>query len=206
MAVTDDEDLAVLMRSLCNHGRDPVYLAIEDGLEASGEDLRAVMEGRFRFVRPGASYRITELEAALGVAQLERSAGLLAARAGNAAFLTAGLRDLGEAGLLQLPSAPPGTDRVFMFYPLVVTAEDVDRDEVTFFLEQRGIETRPLMPLVSQPVYAGLFAGTGLPVARWLNERAFCIGCHPGLSRADLEYMIDALRSCLAGADGSPAS
>ncbi len=209
VAVTDDEDLAVIMRSLCNHGRDPVYLAIDDGLGVSGQDLRAVIEGRFRFVRPGASYRITELEAAIGVAQLERRAGLLAARARNAAALTQGLRDLEDAGLVQLPSAPPRTDHVFMFYPLVMTADDMRGGDVAFFLEQRGIETRPLMPLVGQPVYADLFAGAGspLPVARWLDERAFCIGCHPGLGQEDVEYMTDALRSCLTSMDGtrSPA-
>lgn len=55
---------------------------------------------------PETGYRITELEAAIGVAQLERRAELVAARARNAEVLAEGLNGLQQEGLLQLPSAP----------------------------------------------------------------------------------------------------
>ena len=65
------------------------------------------------------------------------------------------------------------------------------------YLEKRGIETRMLTPLISQPVYAGradVLAGD-FPVARYLNGHAFYIGCHQGLGEREISYMCGTIRS-----------
>ncbi|PIR15079.1 MAG: aminotransferase DegT, partial [Elusimicrobia bacterium CG11_big_fil_rev_8_21_14_0_20_64_6] len=71
LATTSDPDLCVRLRSLMNHGRDSIYLSIDDDKAATGKKLHEIVSKRFQFVSVGHSYRATELEAALGLAQLE---------------------------------------------------------------------------------------------------------------------------------------
>ena len=62
-------------------------------------------------------------------------------------------------------------------------------------LEERGIETRYVLPLINQPVYRKLFGNLDAeyPVAARLNERAFYVGSHPGMTDADARFIVDAL-------------
>jgi dTDP-4-amino-4,6-dideoxygalactose transaminase len=193
LAVTSDPDLAVLMKSLFNHGRDSIYIHIDDDQGVSGERLFDVVSRRFRFVHVGYSYRATELEGALGLGELARADRMLAARARNAKFLTRGLADLQREGLLQLPKTRPDSQHAFMFFPVVVTEKGGERDRLVFFLEERGIETRYLLPLINQPVYLEAFGELEpkFPVAASLNRTAFYIGCHPFLTRSELAYVVE---------------
>ncbi len=186
---TSDPELAVLMRSLCNHGRDAIYISIDDDDKLSGAQLRTVMDKRFSFERLGYSFRPTELEGALACAQFERKEEMMARRAHNAQLLSAGLSDL--ADYLQLPTIPSDRTHSFMFYPLVCKGH-VDRDQLTLFLEEHGIETRHLLPLINQPIYRKLFGNldSKYPVAARLNAKAFYIGAHPHLTDADLRHVI----------------
>src|SRR5207249_5320991 len=70
-ATTNDPKLAVRLRSLMNHGRDSIYFQIDDDKGLKGAKLREVVARRFSFVSVGHSFRATEFEAALGLAQLE---------------------------------------------------------------------------------------------------------------------------------------
>ncbi len=189
LATTNDPKLAVRLKSLMNHGRDQVYLHIDDDKGKRGAALFDVVAKRFRFVSLGHSFRATEFEAALGLAQLEEKAKIIKARKATAARLTAGLADLSEH--LQLPVVPEGREHMFMLYPLVVRSGE--KTPVVNFLEERGVETRDLLPLLNQPLYKRLF-GERLedeyPVARRLNRSAFYIGCHQYLTRADVDYVL----------------
>lgn len=194
LATTNDPALAVRLKSLMNHGRDSVYLHIDDDKGKRGAALYDLVAKRFRFVSVGHSFRATEFEAALGLAQLEQKAGIIKARKANAAYLTEGLSDLRD--VLQLPTAPEGREHMYMLYPLV--ARSGDKSALVNFLEDRGIETRDLLPLVNQPVYRKLFGEdleSGYPVARRLNRAAFYIGCHNYLTRADLDYVLEAIHA-----------
>ena len=71
-AITRDPQLAVILKSLMNHGRDAIYLNIDDDQNKTGEKLYEIVAGRFRFVRLGHSFRATEMEAAIGLGQLSR--------------------------------------------------------------------------------------------------------------------------------------
>jgi perosamine synthetase len=147
---------------------------------------------RFSFVRLGHSFRATEMEAALGLAQLEEREQAQARRTTIARRYDAGLTDLG--GQLQLPAVRPDAEHAYMFYP-IVTQPGVSRDRLVEFLEDRGIETRYLLPLINQPVYLKLFGDLNkqYPVAARLNRDAFYIGCHAGLTEQDVEYVIDCM-------------
>ena len=154
LSITDDGDLHVIMRSIMNHGRDSIYLRIDNAQCLEGEQLHEVASRRFSFVRFGHSFRATEMEAALGVAQLDDRHQNQLRRAEIARRYSAGWEELSQ--WLQLPSVRPHTEHAFMFYPIVVR-DGVSRERVVDFLEDRGIEARPLLPLINQPVYKSLF-------------------------------------------------
>ena len=191
-AVTNDKSLATLMKSLMNHGRDHIYLSIDDDDTRDSEQLKQIVARRFSFVHLGYSYRATEMEAALGVGELARHDQIVQRRQENARYLTTCLRDLEE--FLQLPGPRKDTEHAYMMYPLVVKGA-VDREDLLLHLEKAGIETRYLMPLINQPLYRKLFGDLEprYPVAARLNQCGFAIGCHQGLRRADLDYVSDVL-------------
>ncbi len=191
LAMTNDDGLAVVMRSLINHGRDSIYVKMEDSNKATAEERKMVMERRFSFVRLGYSFRATELEAAIGCAQFERWKDIIAARQANAAVLSKELAQYSDR--LQLPIVPKGRDHVFMMYPIVVRPNaGFSREDITHFLEENGIETRQMVPLLNQPVYRKIFGEKfedGYPVAKWVNSSGFYIGTHQKLGASDMEFV-----------------
>src|SRR5262245_15266608 len=193
LCVTDDPEYWVMLRSLMNHGRDAIYTRIDDDRGLTGDQLFTVASRRFWFERPGFSFRVTELEAALGLAQLEERAANHARRERIVARFMEGLAGLQT--YLQLPAARPDTEHARMFFPIVVRDRMVSRDRIVQHLEDHAIETRFLLPLINQPLYRRMFGNLDAryPVAAHLNEHAFYIGCHPEMADDDVEYVIDCI-------------
>jgi perosamine synthetase len=189
LATTNDPELAVHLKSLMNHGRDSIYLSIDDDANCSGDKLFEIAARRFRFVSVGHSFRCTELEAAIGLAQLENKDAIVTRRKAVAAAYSNKLAGL--SNWLQLPSVPEDRDHVFMLYPLVV--RDGNKRPLINFLESNGIETRDLLPLLNQPIYQKLFGDLEpeYPVSRWLNQGGFYIGCHQYIDDAAIQYVTD---------------
>ncbi len=188
-AATNDPELAVLIKSLFNHGRDSIYLSMDDDKVKDPKKLFNIVSKRFSFDHVGYSYRATELEAAIGYGQIKRHKQMIKKRKKNAAYLTKGLEPLEK--FLQLPKIRKDTEHAFMFYPIVVK-DPVDRNDLVNFLEKNLIETRYLLPLLNQPVYKKLFGDIEYkyPVSEKLNKNAFYIGCHMGITQKELDYMI----------------
>lgn len=188
---TSDKELAIMLRSLMNHGRDSIYISIDDDSTTDKKELEEIVSRRFKFIRLGHSFRVTELEAALGVSQLKRRDAIISKRKYIAEKYRKGLTDLHEHMYFQ--ATPDDRDNVFMLFGIVLKHED-KRDLINY-LEEHGIETRDLLPLVNQPIYQKLFGNDledGYPVAKMLNKSAFYIGCHQYLSDADIDYVIKA--------------
>jgi len=139
----------------------------------------------------GHSHRITEMEGALGVAQLAFLKKNLKLRAQNAAQLLKALSPYQE--YLQLPERPKHAEHAFMMFPIVVKSDAIDVKDLTAHLEKWNIETRPIFPLVDQPVYRQLFGDIlhHYPVAENLNKNGFFIGCHVELGKNDISYIAD---------------
>ncbi|MFN0149374.1 MAG: DegT/DnrJ/EryC1/StrS family aminotransferase [bacterium] len=199
LCTTSDSELIVMLKSLMNHGRDSIYIRMDDDQGATGADLFRIADRRFSFVRLGHSFRCTEMEAALGIAELEQADANVARRREIAARLTAGLDDLRDR--LQLPGIRAESEHTFMFYPIVLIGKDARRDDLIRFLEERGVETRYLLPLINQPVYREMFGNLDaeFPVAARLNERAFYIGSHPGITNEEVDYVIAAFHEFFGG-------
>jgi len=192
---TNDHELAVILRSLINHGRDSIYVCIDDDDDVRGRKFDRIIKKRFSFVRVGYSDRITELNSAIGLAQLERELDKsIQARRRNAGVLNKLLAPL--ADILQRPQIRPGSDHSFMVYPIVLK-QGVHKVQLVQYLERKGIETRDLMPLINQPIYRKLFGlrPKEFPVSKWLIESGFYVGCHNDLNLSDLSYSASTIRA-----------
>lgn len=190
IATTSNIVLAARMRSLVNHGRDGIYLSIDDDDDLGRRQLHEVIERRFSFDSIGHSFRITELEAALGLAQLDTMDEVIAKRRANAIYLTDALGGL--ADFIQLPETRPGCEHAWMMYPIVL--RDEPKWDLCNYLENHGIETREMLPLIHQPCYRGMWNPAHYPVADWIDQCGLYFGVHQDLEHSDLDHIADTIR------------
>ena len=188
---TNNPDYMIKMRSLLNHGRDSIYISIDDDKDKSGEELHTIIERRFKFISVGHSFRVTEMESALGLAQLAEWEPMIAKRRQNAAVLGEALKPFDNH--LQMPAIRPGSEHSFMMYPLVLRQDS--KRELVNFLEDNGVETRDMLPLTNQPVYRKVtgWREEDYPVARHINDSGFYVGCHQDLKQGELDYIADCI-------------
>lgn len=190
LAVTKDEKAAEILRSIANHGRDSIYISIDDDKDIDGAGFQEVIRRRFRFVRRGFSFRATEMEAALGLGQLHRLPRMIALRQKNAKRLIELLKPLEK--WLQLPWYDAAKqEHAFMMFPIVVRKDaGFDKWDLVQHLESWNVETRDMLPLINQPVYASMkIRQEDYPVADWVNRCGFYIGCHQGFHEEQLDYI-----------------
>jgi CDP-6-deoxy-D-xylo-4-hexulose-3-dehydrase len=150
---------------------------------------------------------MTDMQASVGVTQLDHLGGFITARKRNFAALKAGLADLQD--FLLLPEATPNSDPAWFGFPITVKPDaPFTRNELTRCLEDARIGTRLLFGgnLVRQPYMAGRnfrIAGD-LTVADTIMERTFWIGVYPGLGPDHIAYMLDTVHTfCRARAAAS---
>ncbi len=179
VAVTDDPALAEVMRSLRNQGRDT------DGTW-------------LRHVRLGYNYRLDEMSAAVGVAQLERRADLHAGRNRVAAAYE---RELGGRDWVRLPRAGAG-EVVDWFVYVVRLAPEIDRDRVIGRLAERGVPARPYFtPLHLQPFYRTTFGWKpgDFPVAERVAASTLALPFSSRHTDEEVRYVAGALAEAAVG-------
>ena len=159
---------------------------------------------KYSYSRIGYNLKLTDMQAAIGVAQLKKLDDFVARRRENFAFLHAALQPL--ADVLILPEATPGSDPSWFGFPITVRdGVGVTRNAVTARLEARGIKTRLLFGgnLTRQPAYASVpFRVVGdLKNADTIMNDTFWVGIFPGLDRQRLQYLADELRKATRSGD-----
>ena len=145
MITTNDGALADRLVRLRNHGMDPAR--------------------RYWHEEPGFNYRMTNIQAALGLAQLEQIDGFMARRAACAAAYQQGLADID--GLTQ-PTEASWANSIFWLYSVLLDESvlDFEPTDLASRLKRRGVETRPIFPpLHRQPAFRGAHAAEAFPVA-----------------------------------------
>ena len=173
MLVTDDDDVAERARYLSTQAKDdPV------------ECIHAAV---------GYNYRLTNVQAAIGCAQLERLEQFVAAKRRIAARYAEAL-----AGLpgIEPMSEAPWAQATYWMYTILVDASLYGRGsrELQRALAAEGIQTRPLwQPLHLSPAHRGSFA-RACPVAQHVCDGALSLPCSTGLAEDDQERVIAALR------------
>lgn len=171
---TDDGAIARRLRRLRNHG-----------LEDSG--------GASRVIEPGLNYRLTEIQAAIGIAQMERLDEFLEIRRSIAGWYG---KALGRFADLTPPRQDSkAEDHTFQSF-VVLLDPKFSRDAVMSSLRQRGVETAIGTYSVSaQPHYARYRARA--PNSRTAYARAFSLPMHARLTESDLETVVEALGQAL---------
>jgi perosamine synthetase len=151
----------------------------------------------FHHVRLGFNYRITDLQAALGIAQLEKLDRMLAMRSDAAARYTELLA--GVDGV-ETPHPDDGEHTRSWFVYVVKVAPGVDRDAVIERLAAQGVEAGLYVPAVHLQPYLRKrygFAEGMCPVAEDACSRTLALPFFPQLERADQELVVEALREAL---------
>lgn len=191
---TDNPLYMEILRSLVAHGRACTCerCIASDGKQVCTKRMQTDIDRRFMFVRIGYSYRVGEIEGALGLAQLERKNEIMDKRHRNAEYLIRNLEKYED--FIQLPRHPRNIEHTYMMFPVVVKEKlKVGRNQFILFLENSNIETRPMLPLLNQPVYKKLFGSIekDYPVAEYIDNNGFYIGCHHGMDKDELDYIIE---------------
>ena len=193
LSLTDDPELAAIMRSLVNHG-----LAIENLNPTDNFQPRPMTGRRFEFTHVGHSFRITEFEAALGLAQLETYEEMLDVRRRNAKHLIAGLEGVNKhhGSPLVLPKTREDNYRnhAWMMFPIVLEMNGgfVDKTPLVQYLNEAGIETRDMPSMIAQPAYPEIDREQ-FPISNWIARSGFYVGCHQELTPEDMQYVIDTI-------------
>ncbi|MGD0469014.1 MAG: lipopolysaccharide biosynthesis protein RfbH [Terriglobales bacterium] len=151
---------------------------------------------KYIYSHVGYNLKATDMQAAVGVAQLKKLPAFIEARKRNFAYLKAGLKDVEEQFVL--PEATPNSDPSWFGFPLLVReTAPFSRNALIEFLNGRKIGTRQLFGgnLVRQPAYADLnyrVVGDLRTSDRVMNQ-AFWIGVYPGLTQPMLDYVLETM-------------
>ncbi|MEI6472775.1 MAG: lipopolysaccharide biosynthesis protein RfbH [Holophagaceae bacterium] len=165
-------------------------------------DLPQGYDHKYIYSHLGYNLKITDMQAACGLAQLDRLEGFVAARRANFAFLKARLASCEEH--LILPEATAGSDPSWFGFLLSLRAGSrFQRLDLLNFLNERRIGTRLLFAgnLTRQPYMAGrTFRTVGdLATTDFVMNQTFWIGVYPGLSEEMLEYAAASLEDFFRG-------
>ncbi|NNE36911.1 MAG: lipopolysaccharide biosynthesis protein RfbH [Gammaproteobacteria bacterium] len=146
----------------------------------------------------GYNLKITDMQAAIGLAQLKRIDSFHKQRKENFSTLETGLADLQE--FLVLPRATEGSEPSWFGFPITIHEDaPFDRNEIVRFLEKNQIATRNLFAgnLVKQPYMLG--RNYRVPAELENTDRimtsTFWIGVYPGLNDLHMDYIIDCFHS-----------
>lgn len=169
MVVTSDDAIAARVRHLCRQATDTsVHQYYHDAV--------------------GYNYRMTNLQAAVGLGQLEAMPTFMKRRHEVIAYYREKLRHLEMQ-----TSAPGGIESAWMFAVLLPSESPVSN--VRTYLDARDIETRPtFLPLPSLPMYT---SERTFPVADAIARRGLCLPTHVGLSDANLSWVVACLNEAV---------
>jgi len=174
MVTTNDDDLAARLRLLRGQGMDP--------------------KRRYWFPVIGYNYRMTNIQAAIGLGQLEHIGAAIEGRAKLARMYNEALASLSDH--LILPTEDSWAAPVYWMYNIFLReGDETTRDALMLKLQEAGIETRPVFyPMHVLPPYK---EDAVYPVADGWAGRGINLPTHLGLSVDDVQYIADALRQLL---------
>ena len=142
------------------------------------------------YVTLGHNFRMSNIVAALGIAQLEKVDKLIAMRREKAALLTAKLQS--DVSAVIPPNPPSGYDHVYQMY----TVEAPQRDDLMRFLAGKGIASK----VYFEPVHLTHFyrhilkyADT-LPITEEVAQRVITLPMYPSLGNEDIDFMVDEIK------------
>ncbi|MHA1575684.1 MAG: lipopolysaccharide biosynthesis protein RfbH [Alphaproteobacteria bacterium] len=204
--ITDDEDLARIARSFRDWGRDCYCTGGESNTcgKRFSQQFGTLPHGydhKYVYSHIGYNLKVTEMQAAIGCAQLEKLPDFIAKRKENFDKIMEFLKPYEDK--LILPKATPKSDPSWFDF-LITVREDAgfSRNELTGFLEENLIETRNLFcgNLLRQPAYQDIphkVVGNLSNTDKIMNQ-TFFIGVYPGINDEQLKYISDKFKEFFA--------
>jgi CDP-6-deoxy-D-xylo-4-hexulose-3-dehydrase len=166
-------------------------------------DLPFGYDHKYAYSNVGYNLKVTDMQASIGLAQMDKLDDFVAARRTNFKRLWDGLSHLQDT--LLLPEATPNSDPSWFGFPIAVKdGAPFERKTIVQFLEANNVATRQLFAgnIVRQPAYVDVEHRQigDLKNSDFVMNRVFWIGLYPGLGEAEIGYMVDiideAVRTC----------
>ena len=206
---TNNPLLFKISRSMRDWGRDCVCPSGHDGVcghrfDRQYGELPFGYDHKYVYSHFGYNLKATDMQAAVGCAQLQKFPGFVARRRHNFARLKAAL--LPVADKLILPEACPGSDPSWFGF-LMTCREGVEREKVVSYIEKHGVQTRMLFSgnMVKHPCFDEMRkSGQGyrvvgdLSVTDTVMTRTFWVGVYPGMSDDMIDYMAKVIREAVS--------
>ncbi len=174
MVVTNDEEITEKARLLKN--------------------LAHSKEKRFLHTTIAFNYRMTNIQAAIGLAQFEQIDHFVEARRRNACLYNNRLKDIPG---VRLPPEKEWVKNVYWMYCILIEDRfSISRNELMIKLREKGIDTRTFfIPMHQQPAFLnmGLFKGEGYPVAEDLSREGLYLPSGSGLTEEQIKQVCDAI-------------
>ncbi|MGA7800318.1 MAG: DegT/DnrJ/EryC1/StrS family aminotransferase, partial [Gammaproteobacteria bacterium] len=200
---TNSQELKVIAESFRDWGRD-CYCAPGKS-DTCGKrfaqqlgDLPYGYDHKYTYSHLGYNLKITDMQAACGLAQLGRVADFITARRHNFAYLRERLKSC--SSFLVLPEATPNSDPSWFGFPITLRAEaETTRTDLLRYLSQRRIDTRLLFAgnIIRQPYFKGCpyrISG-GLEETDSIMLNSFWVGVYPALDTSMLDYVAQCLET-----------
>lgn len=201
---TNDPLLHRIIRSLRDWGRDCVCASGRDNMcghrfDRQYGELPLGYDHKYVYSHFGYNLKVTDLQAAVGCAQLEKLPAFIERRRENFAYLSERLQEVSDK--LILPEACVAS-RPSWFGFMITCGETVDKNGLVQYLEKNGIQTRMLFAgnLTKQPCFDEMReSGQGYRIVGELRntdrimEKAFWIGVYPGMTKDMLDFMANCI-------------
>ena len=173
MCVTNNKRLAEKMKLLRDHGMNP--------------------NKRYWYDFVGYNYRMTNVQAAIGCAQLEKIASLIEKKGEIAKWYREGFANLENDRLIKLSPEMPWAKSTYWMFSILIEADrfGLTRDQIIEFLQSRGIETRPLFyPIHSMPPYK---VDESFPVAEELSSKGINLPSGASLHQEEITWITEVI-------------
>ncbi|MCK4338159.1 MAG: aminotransferase class I/II-fold pyridoxal phosphate-dependent enzyme [Candidatus Aminicenantes bacterium] len=162
------------------------------------KNLAHSSEKRFLHTELAFNYRMTNLQAAVGTAQLEELTRFISIKQKMAESYNLLLKDIQG---LTLPVEKPWARNVYWMYAVVVEDElGISRDNLMITLKNRGVDTRSFfVPVHKQPVFTDNFQSLSLPISEELSQKGFYLPSGLALREEQIKTVSNILHSILRG-------
>lgn len=201
--LSNNARLARIVRSVRDWGRDCWCAPGESntcakrfGWQLGG--LPAGYDHKYTYSNLGYNFKPTDLQAAIGVAQVDRLSSFIELRRHNFSRLYRGLQDCTDQ--LILPTLDPRSNPAWFGFPITLR-EGRSRRELVYRLENAGIETREVFAgnILKQPGYRNIRCriSGGLEQTDYIMHNTFFVGLYPGLNDEMITFMIEQIHAAI---------
>ena len=205
---TNQPILHRILRSMRDWGRDCICASGQDNqcghrFDRQYGELPLGYDHKYVYSHFGYNLKVTDLQAAIGCAQLEKLPGFVTARREHFRYLCEQLSNLTDEFVL--PEACENSDPSWFGF-MFTCCEGVDKNKIVQYLEKRGVQTRMLFAgnLTKQPCFDEMrSSGTGYRIVGELKNTdrimrdSFWIGVYPGMTKEMLDYMVQTLKDAV---------